>query len=165
VQVARALGAGRIIAIDLDDEKLSLARDLGATDTINASKDDPVLAARDLTGGVGVNIAFEAIGRPDTFRQATEAAADGGRCVMVGIAPVGLTAEIEITRLVRRKLQVLGSFGGRPRHDLPALMELAVGGELRLDGAIGARFSLDQADEAYSLLAEGRITGRAIVEM
>ena len=112
-----------------------------------------------------MHIAFEAIGRPQTFRQATEVAADGGRCVMVGIAPVGLTAEIEITRLVRRKLQVLGSFGGRPRHDLPALMKLAVAGELRLDDAIGVRFSLDQADEAYALLADGQISGRAIVEM
>ena len=165
VQVARALGAGQIVAIDLDDDKLSLARELGATDTINASHDDPVKAARDLTDGAGVNVAFEAIGHPRTFRQATEAAADGGRCVMVGIAPVGLTAEIEITRLVRRKLQVLGSFGGRPRHDLPALMALAISGELQLDGAIGARFTLDQATEAYSLLADGKITGRAIVEM
>jgi succinate semialdehyde reductase (NADPH) len=165
VQLARALGAGQIVAIDLDDDKLSLARELGATDTINASHDDPVKAARDLTDGAGVNVAFEAIGHPRTFRQATEAAADGGRCVMVGIAPVGLTAEIEITRLVRRKLQVLGSFGGRPRHDLPALMALAISGELQLDGAIGARFTLDQATEAYSLLADGKITGRAIVEM
>ena len=165
VQVARALGAGQIVAIDVDEGKLSLARELGATDTINASRDDPVQAVRDLTDGAGVNVAFEAIGHPRTFRQATEAATDGGRCVMVGIAPVGVTAEIEITRLVRRKLQVLGSFGGRPRHDLPALMALAISGELQLDGAIGARFTLDQATEAYSLLADGKITGRAIVEM
>jgi S-(hydroxymethyl)glutathione dehydrogenase/alcohol dehydrogenase len=163
--VARALGAGQIIAIDVDDGKLSLARELGATDTINAAQDDPVSAARDLTDGAGVNVAFEAIGHPRAFRQVTEAATDGGRCVMVGIASVGMTAEIEITRLVRRKLQVLGSFGGRPRHDLPALMELAISGELKLDGAIGARFTLDQATEAYSLLADGKITGRAIVEM
>ena len=165
VQVARALGAGRIIAIDIDDDKLTLARSLGATETVNAAAQDPVAAARELTDGAGVQIAFEAIGRPQTFRQATEVAADGGRCVMVGIAPVGVTAQIEITRLVRRKLQILGSFGGRPRHDLPALMKLAVAGELRLDDAIGARFSLDQADEAYALLADGQISGRAIIEM
>ena len=165
VQVARVLGAGQIVAIDIDEDKLVLARDLGATDTVNASTDDPVAATRDLTGGAGVNIAFEAIGRPQTFRQATEVTTDGGRCVMVGIAPVGLAAEIEITRLVRRKLQVLGSFGGRPRHDLPALMRLAVEGQLRLDDAIGARFSLEQANEAYSMLADGKITGRAIVQM
>jgi succinate semialdehyde reductase (NADPH) len=165
VQMARALGAGRIIAIDVDDDKLALARSLGATDTINARTDDAVAVAREMTDGAGVDIAFEAIGRPETFRQTVEVVADGGRCVMVGIAPVGLTAEIEITRLVRRKLQILGSFGGRPRHDLPALMELAVKGQLQLDGAIGQRFSLDQTDEAYTRLANGEITGRAIIEM
>jgi succinate semialdehyde reductase (NADPH) len=165
VQMARALGAGRILAIDVDDDKLALARSLGATDTINARTDDAVAVAREMTDEAGVDIAFEAIGRPETFRQTVEVVADGGRCVMVGIAPVGLTAEIEITRLVRRKLQILGSFGGRPRHDLPALMELAVKGQLRLDGAIGQRFSLDQTDEAYTRLANGEITGRAIIEM
>jgi succinate semialdehyde reductase (NADPH) len=165
VQMARALGAGRILAIDVDDDKLALAGSLGATDTINARTDDAVAVARELTDGAGVDIAFEAIGRPETFRQTVEVVADGGRCVMVGIAPVGLTAEIEITRLVRRKLQVLGSFGGRPRHDLPALMELAVKGQLQLDGAIGERFSLDQTDEAYTRLANGEISGRAIIEM
>jgi S-(hydroxymethyl)glutathione dehydrogenase/alcohol dehydrogenase len=165
VQVARALGAGPIIAIDVDEDKLALARQLGATATVNATETDPVARVRELAGGLGVAVAFEAIGRPETFRQATEVAADGGRCVMVGIAAVGIAAEVEITRLVRRKLQILGSFGGRPRHDLAALMRMAVAGELALDGAIGARFPLEQADQAYRLLADGQITGRAIIEM
>jgi succinate semialdehyde reductase (NADPH) len=165
IQIARALGAAPIIAIDIEDDKLALARKLGATETVNASQADPVAVTREVTDGKGVDVAFEAIGHPRTFRQATEAVADGGRCVMVGIAPVGLTAEVEITRLVRRKLQLLGSFGGRPRHDLGALMDLTVRGELHLDAAIGQRFTLDQATEAYSLLAHGQITGRAIIEM
>lgn len=165
IQIARALGAAPIIAIDVQDDKLALARELGATDTVNASDADPVAVTREVSNGKGVDVAFEAIGQPRTFRQATEAVADGGRCVMVGIAPVGLTAEVEITRLVRRKLQVLGSFGGRPRHDLTALMELTVRGELRLDTAIGQRFTLDQATEAYTLLANGQINGRAVIEM
>jgi succinate semialdehyde reductase (NADPH) len=165
IQVARALGASQVIAVDVSDDKLDLARDLGATEVINASRDDPVQVARELTDGRGTDVAFEAIGRPQTFRQATETVADGGRSVMVGIAPVGLTAEVEITRLVRRKLQVLGSFGGRPRHDLHALMDLVVRGELNLAGAIGARFSLDESTEAYARLAAGEIRGRALIEM
>jgi S-(hydroxymethyl)glutathione dehydrogenase/alcohol dehydrogenase len=164
-QLARALGARRIIAVDLDDEKLALARRLGATDVVNARTADPVQTIRSLTDGRGVDVAFEAIGHPATFRQATEAVADGGRCTMVGIAPVGLTAEIEITRLVRRKLRILGSFGGRPRTDLSALMALAVDGKLALGDAIGHRFALDEADVAYRRLAAGQIDGRAIVEM
>jgi S-(hydroxymethyl)glutathione dehydrogenase/alcohol dehydrogenase len=124
-----------------------------------------VAAVRDLTGGRGADIVFEAIGRPSTFRQATEMAADGGRCVMVGIAPAGATAEVEITRLVRRKLQLLGSFGGRPRSDLAILMDMAADGRLELDGAISRRFPLEEAGVAYCMLERGEITGRAIVEV
>jgi len=165
VQVARALGAGRVIAVDVADDKLALARALGADDVVDARDGDPVAAIRALTGGRGPAVVLEAIGRAETVRQATEAVADGGRVVLVGIAPVGALAEVEITRIVRRKLQVLGSFGGRPRHDLAALMRLALDGRLQLDGAIGARFTLDQTDEAYRRLAAGTITGRAIVEL
>jgi succinate semialdehyde reductase (NADPH) len=165
IQIARALGAGQIIAVDVDETKLALARELGATDTIDALRSDAVATARELTGGAGADMAVEAIGHPQTFRQATEAVADGGRCVMVGIAPVGRTAEVEITRLVRRKLQVLGSFGGRPQTDLAEVMRLAGEGLLQLHGAIGARYSLDETDRAYTELAAGRITGRAVVEI
>ena len=123
VQMARALGAGTDPRDRRRRRQARLGALTGATDTINARTDDAVAVARELTDGAGVDVAFEAIGRPETFRQTVEVVADGGRCVMVGIAPVGLTAEVEITRLVRRKLQILGSFGGRPRHDLPALMD------------------------------------------
>ena len=165
IQVARALGADRIVAVDVAADKLELARELGADDAVNAGTDDVVAVVRELTGGAGVDVAFEAIGRPQTFRQATEMVKDGGRCVMVGIAGVGVLAEVEITRLVRRKLQILGSFGGRPRHDLPALMALAVEGRLKVDRMIRHRFALDEADDAYRRLRAGRIAGRAIVQM
>ena len=165
VQVARALGAERVIAVDLTADKLQAAGALGATDLVDASQCDGVAAVRDLTGGRGADVVFEAIGHPSTFRQATEMAADGGRCVMVGIAPAGATAEVEITRLVRRKLQLLGSFGGRPRSDLATLMDMAADGRLELDGAISRRFSLEEAGVAYGMLERGEITGRAIVEV
>ena len=165
VQLARALGAGSVIAVDVAPDKLEVARSLGATGIVDGSSGDAVAAVREMTDGRGADIVFEAIGRPETFRQATEMAADGGRCVMVGIAPAGRTAEVEITRLVRRKLQILGSFGGRPPADLSVLMQMVVDGQLRLDGAISRRFSLEQAGEAYELLAQGGIQGRAIVQM
>lgn len=164
-QLAAAFGADRVIAVDLAADKLEVALRLGATDVVDASATDAVEAVRELTGGIGADVVFEAIGNPATFRQATEMAADGGRCVMVGIAATGRTADIEITRLVRRKLQVLGSFGGRPTTDLPVLTEMVLNGRLRLDEAITRRFSLDEADIAYATLARGEITGRAIVEM
>ena len=165
VQVARALGAGQVVAIDLAADKLTAASAAGATDVVDASRVDPVAAVRELTGGRGAEVVFEAIGLPTTFRQATEMAADGGRCVMIGIAPVGRTGEVEMTRLVRRKLQVLGSFGGRPRTHLPALMQLAVAGEIDLSRVISRRYALDEAHEAYSALARGEVVGRALIEM
>lgn len=165
VQVARALGAAKVIAVDLADDKLDAARRAGATDVVNAGEGDPVEAVRELTGGGGTEVVFEAIGHPSTFRQATEMAADGGRIVAVGITAVGVAGEVEITRLVRRKLQLLGSFGGRPRTDLPELMRMAVDGSLALDSVISRRFPLERAGDAYRLLADGEIVGRAIIEM
>src|SRR3954454_1385748 len=78
VQVARALGAERVIAVDLSEDKLKTASALGATDLVDASAGDPVEAIRELTGGRGADVVVEAIGRAATFRQATEIAADGG---------------------------------------------------------------------------------------
>jgi succinate semialdehyde reductase (NADPH) len=165
IQMARALGARRIVAVDISDEKLALASSLGATDVVNAMSADPVAAVRDITDGHGPNVVFEAIGNPRSFRQATEMVADGGRCVMIGIAAPGVTGEVEITRLVRRKLAIVGCLGGRPRHDMAAVMELARDGRLDIPGSIGGRFTLDTAQEAYRLLAAGEVTGRAVVEM
>ena len=116
-------------------------------------------------GNAGKTTILEAIGLPLTFRQATEMASDGGRCVMIGIAAAGRLGEVEIARLVRRKLQVLGSYGGRPRSDLGELTALAVRGEIDPGAAISRRYSLDQAGEAYAALARGEIVGRALVEM
>jgi succinate semialdehyde reductase (NADPH) len=165
IQMARALDAGHIVAVDLDDSKLALARKLGATDVVNARATDAVAGVREATDGRGPDVVFEAIGSPATFRQASQMVADGGRCVMIGIAGPGVTGEVEITRLVRRKLQVIGSLGGRPRHDMAAVMELARAGALDLPGSIGGRFTLETAAEAYGLLAAGKITGRAVVEL
>ena len=165
VQMVRGLGAGRVIAVDVAAEKLETAAAMGAAATVDASLEDPVATVRELTDGCGVDVAFEVIGNPRTFRQATEMVADGGRCVMVGIAPTGLTAEVEITRLVRRKLQLLGSFGGRPRADLPVLMEMVKDGRLELGASIKRRFDLEEAGVAYDMLEKGELTARAVIEM
>ena len=165
VQVAGALGADRVIAVDLAAEKLAAASASGASNLVDASAEDPVAAVRELTEGRGADVVFEAIGHPVTFRQATEMTADGGRCVVVGIAPAGVLGEVEITRLVRRKLQLLGSFGGRPRGDLAELMRMAADGSLALDSVISRRFPLEQADAAYAMLRNGEIVARAIIEI
>ena len=86
VQSARLAGATRIIAVDRDSRKLDYARELGATDLVDGSTSDPVEAVMDLTGGVGVDYAFEAVGLPEPIEQAYDVTRKGGTCVVVGIA-------------------------------------------------------------------------------
>ena len=162
VQFARAHGALQVVAVDLGEEKLAAARALGATDTVDASAGDPVAAVVDATGG-GADVVFEALGLAKTFVQAVGMLRDGGRMVAVGIAPVGMTAPVEITRLVRRGLQITGSFGARPRTDMPLLLALVERGVVEPTGAITRRFPLEQAAEAYAALDRREIVGRAIL--
>jgi S-(hydroxymethyl)glutathione dehydrogenase/alcohol dehydrogenase len=163
VQVARAFGASEIVAVDVNDEKLEAARRLGATRTVNALAEDPVARVRELTGGQGVDVAFEVLGRPETVVNAFNMARDGGRVVVVGIAAGAATAAIEITRLVRRGIRLIGSYGGRVRADLPALLRLSQAGQVHVSRSISRRFGLTEVDAAYKALNRGEITGRAIV--
>jgi succinate semialdehyde reductase (NADPH) len=165
IQVARAFGASQIIAVDIQDEKLEMARRLGATWTVNGARDDAVAAVRGLTGGVGVDVSFEALGRAETFVQASEVLRDGGRMVAIGIAPGTTTAPLEITRLVRRSQRIIGSYGARTRTDMPQVLNLAARGVFRPEDVVTRRFSLAEVDQAYRLLAAGQIVGRGIVQI
>jgi S-(hydroxymethyl)glutathione dehydrogenase/alcohol dehydrogenase len=163
IQIAHAFGASQVIAIDISDDKLEVARRVGASDVINSRTASATDRVRELTDGRGVDIAFEALGRPETFTQALEIIADGGRMVAVGIAPGKTTAPVEITRLVRRGLRIIGSYGARTRADMPEIIRLAAGGTFRPDTIVTRRFPLDEADAAYGALDRGEILGRAIV--
>jgi S-(hydroxymethyl)glutathione dehydrogenase/alcohol dehydrogenase len=165
IQIARAFGASPIVGVDVRDDKLELATRAGATHVVNAATTDVSARVRELTGGRGVDVAFEALGRPDTFVQAFECLRDGGRMVAVGIAPGRSTAGVEITRLVRRELRIIGSYGARTRSDMPEIIRLAERGVLRPEAMVTARFRLADADAAYQALARGDIVGRAIVIM
>ena len=163
-QFARAFGALQVIAVDVSAEKLAGAAALGATDTVDASQVDPVAAVAELSGG-GVGVAFEALGREQTFRQAVEMLGDGGRMVAVGIAPAEVRAPIDITRLVRRGLQIVGSYGARPRADMPSLLALVDRGVLDPVRSVSRSFPLEQAQLAYEELDRRAILGRALVTM
>jgi len=162
IQVARAFGASQIIAVDVSDEKLKIARELGATDTVNVSG-DVTKTVFELTKGRGVDVAFEVIGRPETFAQAVELLGDGGRMIAVGIAAGRTTAPVEITRLVRRGLRIIGSYGARTRADMPEILRLAAQGTFHLETFVTRRYPLAEADAAYQALSRGEIAGRAVV--
>jgi len=163
IQIARAFGASQIIAVDVRDDKLEAARRLGATDLVNAKTTDATARVRELTDGKGVDIAFEVLGLPQTFTQAFDMIRDGGRMVAVGIAAGKATGPVEITRLVRRELRIIGSYGARTRTDMPEIIRLAAQGIFQPESMVTQRFSLDEADAGYQALARGEIVGRAIV--
>jgi Zn-dependent alcohol dehydrogenase len=165
VQVAAAAGARPVIAIDVADDKLEAALRLGATHAVSSRERDVAAAIREITGGRGVDVAFEALGHPATFSQAVTLLADGGRMVAIGIAAGAAKAEIEITPLVRRGYTVTGSFGARTRVDLPAVIELAAADGFDTDSLVTRRFPLQEVDAAYQMLSRGEITGRAVVVM
>jgi len=165
LQMARAFGGRIIIAVDISDKKLENAMKMGATHTINGSTEDVPERIREITGGRGVDIAVEALGKPATFKQAALSVRDGGRAVMVGLAPFGVTADVDITRLVRRQIRIVGSYGGRARQDLPTIVGLADMGFLKIASAVTQKRKLDEADKVYAELDRGEITGRAIIEL
>jgi succinate semialdehyde reductase (NADPH) len=165
VQMAVGFGAKQIIAIDISDDKLRLATDLGATDVVNSRTIDPVERIRELTGGRGVDVAFEALGSAATVETAIHLVDDGGRVVLVGIAPAGVTAGLDVAHVVRRKIQILGSYGARARTDMPTVLDMVASGIIDVKTLITDRFSLDQAAEGYELLSAGKIVGRAVIDI
>lgn len=121
LQVARAFGASQVIAVDIRGDKLEKALEMGATHAVNSSSEDPIAHIKSLTGGRGVDVAIEALGSPITVQQAFNAVCDGGKVVLIGIAPVGVEANLEITRFVRRGVTVVGSYGAKARRGAVAL--------------------------------------------
>lgn len=162
IQVALAFGATDVVAVDLDDEKLGLASQNGATAVVNGASEDAVDSVRAVTGH-GMDVVFEAVGSPVTWAQSTEMLADGGRLVAVGIAGHGATAPIEITRVVRRSISIIGSYGARAPTDMPEIMRLVSRGMIDPSAVVTRYYELGEADKAYKQLGAGEITGRAIL--
>lgn len=161
----RLISAGKIIAADVRDEKLALARRLGATAVVNSAATSLVDAVHELTGGRGVDFAIEAIGTAPTIEQAYEATAPGGTTVVVGQVPDGVKIAIDPYVLSDREKVLKGSNYGsaRPRIDFPLLLDLYADGRLDLDPLIGRRIGLEQVDEALAALETGRGTRTVIV--
>lgn len=159
VQGAVIAGAEPIIAVDLLDSKLELARSFGATHTVNAAREDPVERIRELTGGQGVHFAFEAIGLVEApFVQSVLCTRKRGVTVWVGHAPLNTPVTLDARALIQEKT-VIGSFYGsaRPHVDFPRLLRLYRSGRLKLDELITRRFPLTGVDEAFAALGRGEV--------
>jgi S-(hydroxymethyl)glutathione dehydrogenase / alcohol dehydrogenase len=163
VMGAALTGAHPVIAIDLDPAKLELASRLGATHLVNAGTDEVVDRVLEITG-TGVPWLIEAVGRPQTMRQAIDCLGPGGTLVAVGLSSVDATVAVPINDLVQRQKRVLGSLYGssNPRVDLPRIFALYLAGRLPLDALIGDRRPLAEVNQAYADLRAGGV-GRTIL--
>jgi len=167
VQGAKMASATKIIAVDTVSSKLNFAGKLGATDFIDLSEPgtDAVSAIKDLTGGMGVDYAFEAIGRAAPIEQAYDSTRKGGTCVVAGIAPPEERAMINVNQLVYGEKTLAGSLYGsaRPRIDLLTLIDLYRCGKLMLDELLTRTYPLSKINEAYAALANGEVARSLIL--
>ena len=165
LKFAKVMGARQVIALDVDDDKLTAARTMGATHTVNLLTANAREAVMEITGGYGVDVAFEALGRPATWNTALDILADGGRMVPIGLGAGVQSAEVQINRTVRRSQSIIGSYGARTRVDLPAVVDMAARGLIEVDDVVHQVFSLDDVNLGYDKLRAGTMSGRGIVDM
>ncbi len=151
VQVAAAVG-GSVIAVDVLDKKLEIAKEFGATVTINPTKVEKLgKEIKKLTGG-GADVAIEAIGKPETMTEAFGTLRRGGRLVVVGFFGKDLT--VSAAKIMFFEMEVVGSLGCRPT-DYPKLIELVRLGKIKVKELVTNRFPLDQINDAFDLLRSG----------
>ena len=164
VQGAVLAGAEKIIAVDLLESRLEHAKRFGATHVVNASAGDPVEQIRDLTGGRGVDYAFEVIGLPITMRQAYDCLAKRGVAMVVGITPTTAEVTVPSLSLVYEERVLTGSLYGSaaPKTDIPRLIDLYRAGSLKLDELLTRSYPIEEINQAYDALQSGE-TLRSVV--
>ena len=156
VQGARLAGAGQIIAVDLDDQKLALAGKVGATLRVNARNEDAVAVAKAQTGGRGADVVLEAAGSPLGFRIAVEAVRPGGEVVWLGKTDVEHEVAFRWGSLMAEKRIRRSSYGGaRPTRDFPLLARAYLDGRLFLDELITRHIALAEINEGFAALQAG----------
>jgi S-(hydroxymethyl)mycothiol dehydrogenase len=165
IAAAALAGARQVIAVDLDPRKLEWAREFGATDTVNASDGDPVEAVRALTGGFGVDVAIEAVGHPDVFRQAFFSRDLAGTLVQVGVPSPTMTLEVPMIEFFGRGGALKPSWYGDclPTRDFPVLIDLYLSGRFPLDRFVTETIAVDQVEEAFAKMQRGEVL-RSVVK-
>jgi S-(hydroxymethyl)glutathione dehydrogenase/alcohol dehydrogenase len=163
VMGAGIAAAGAIIATDLSDSALELARRVGATETINTREEDLLPRLRGLVGQDGVDWAFEAIGSGATVEAASQAIRPGGTAVIVGQAPEGVRAEIDPLEFSDREKRLIGSSYGscRPARDFPLMIDLYMQGRLDIDALMARTCALSEINDAFAAL--GSEPGRTVI--
>jgi S-(hydroxymethyl)glutathione dehydrogenase/alcohol dehydrogenase len=157
IQGARIGGARMVIAVDISENKLATAKELGATHIVDASSHDPVQAIRDMTGG-GVDYSFEAIGLKVAAEQAFNCLRSGGTATVIGMIPVGQKVELDgFQFLSEKKIQGSTMGSNRFRIDMPRYIDFYLQGRLKLDEMITRRGKLEDVNEAFRAMKAGEV--------
>ena len=159
-------GAHTIIAVDVDDRKLEWAREFGATHVINSRNADPVAGIQELTGGNGADVVIEALGRPETYKQAFYARDLAGTVVLVGVPTPEMKLELPLLDVFGRGGALKSSWYGDclPSRDFPMLVDLHLQGRLPLDKFVSETISLDDIEEAFAKMGRGEVL-RSVVTL
>jgi S-(hydroxymethyl)mycothiol dehydrogenase len=156
---ARLAGASKVIAVDLDPAKLDLARQFGATDVVDASREDVVGAVQSLTGGNGADVCIEAVGHPRVMEQAFYARDLAGTLVQVGVPTPDMRIDLPMIDFFGRGGQLRPSWYGDclPSRDFPVLVDLYLQGRLDLDRFVSETIGLDDVEEAFHRMDRGEV--------
>jgi S-(hydroxymethyl)mycothiol dehydrogenase len=162
---ARLAGAARIIAVDIDERKLATALAMGATHTVDSSGTDPVEAIRELTGGHGADVVIEAVGHPETYRQAFYARDLAGTVVMVGVPTPEMKLELPLLDVFGRGGSLKSSWYGDclPSRDFPLLIDLHQQGRIDLGAFVTETIGLGDVEQAFARMHDGDVLRSVVV--
>src|ERR1700752_1826788 len=158
-------GAHTIIAVDVDDRKLEWARGFGATHVINSRNADPVAGIQELTGGNGADVVIEALGRPETYKQAFYARDLAGTVVLVGVPTPEMTLELPLLEVFGRGGALKSSWYGEclPSRDFPMLVDLHLDGRLPLEKFVSETIGLGDVEAAFTKMEHGDVLRSVVV--
>jgi S-(hydroxymethyl)mycothiol dehydrogenase len=162
---AKLAGASTIVAVDIDDRKLEWARGFGATHTVNSKDTDPVEAVKAVTGGLGVDVAIDAVGHPAVFEQAFNARDLAGRVVLVGVPNPTMTITLPLIEVFGRGGAIKSSWYGDclPSRDFPMLVDLYLQGRFPLDEFVSETIGLDDVETAFEKMHSGDVLRSVVV--
>jgi S-(hydroxymethyl)glutathione dehydrogenase/alcohol dehydrogenase len=166
IQGAMLSGASKIIAADILDNKLEMAKTFGATHTVNTATDnDPVKKVKEITGGLGVDYSFDAVSIDKTQALGFDALAPGGHAVAVGISAPSMKAQYSPFMMVFSEKKVSGTFYGsvRPDLDFPVLVDHYMNKRLNIDGLISRTYKLSEINDGFKKMMAGEVARGVVV--
>jgi S-(hydroxymethyl)mycothiol dehydrogenase len=165
IHAAALVGARKVIAVDVDQRKLELARQFGATDLVDSSQVNPVSAIRELTGGFGADVVIEAVGRPETYEQAFYARDLAGTVVLVGVPTPEMRIDLPLLDVFGRGGALKSSWYGDclPSRDFPLLIDLYRQGRFDLEGFVSERIGIGDVEAAFHRMHRGDVLRSVVV--